>query len=184
MAMINCPECGKEISSEAKICLNCGCPSKKLSEDKKQNRNWLIATACILAICCGCFFGFRAYEAEQQKRALEAYENSEFHQNLQDLKSRMAESAQTIKEIRANLDKAWEKVENAEEDAEVNRLYMTSLADDLFELAEKDTKTKGDITIMKTYIDALEEAGIKGLSECFDETTGELSLTKGDLSIE
>jgi hypothetical protein len=28
MAMINCPECGKEISSEAKICLNCGCPLK------------------------------------------------------------------------------------------------------------------------------------------------------------
>ena len=26
MAMINCPECGKEISSRAKTCPNCGCP--------------------------------------------------------------------------------------------------------------------------------------------------------------
>lgn len=26
MALINCPECGKEISSKAKSCPNCGCP--------------------------------------------------------------------------------------------------------------------------------------------------------------
>lgn len=110
MAMINCPECGREISSEAKICLNCGCPSKKLSEDKKQNRNWLIATACMIVVCCVCFFGYRAYKIDHEAKIQEEYENSEFHQNLQDLKRRMAETEQTTKEIRANLDKAWEKV--------------------------------------------------------------------------
>jgi hypothetical protein len=110
MAMINCQECGKEISSEAKICLNCGCPSKKLSEDKKQNRNWLIATACILAICCGCFFGFRAYEAERQKRALETYENSELAKTINEVLETAAESKKVTDEIQANLDKAWEKV--------------------------------------------------------------------------
>ena len=26
MAMIKCPECGKEISDKAKSCINCGCP--------------------------------------------------------------------------------------------------------------------------------------------------------------
>jgi cytochrome bd-type quinol oxidase subunit 2 len=26
MAMINCPECGKEISDKAKACIHCGCP--------------------------------------------------------------------------------------------------------------------------------------------------------------
>lgn len=110
MAMINCPECGREISSEAKVCPNCGCPSKNTDEKKRQNRNWIIATLCIIAVCFGCFFGFKAYAVERERRATEAYENSEFHQNLQDLKSRMAETEQTTKEIRANLDKAWGKV--------------------------------------------------------------------------
>ena len=26
MALIKCPECGKEISDKAKVCINCGCP--------------------------------------------------------------------------------------------------------------------------------------------------------------
>ena len=29
MSIIKCPECGKEISSETKICLNCGYKIKK-----------------------------------------------------------------------------------------------------------------------------------------------------------
>ncbi|MCU6748010.1 zinc ribbon domain-containing protein [Faecalicatena acetigenes] len=36
MALINCPECGKEISEKAHICPNCGCPS---SEWKSKNLN-------------------------------------------------------------------------------------------------------------------------------------------------
>lgn len=32
MALIKCPECGKEISSEANACLNCGFPIKKENE--------------------------------------------------------------------------------------------------------------------------------------------------------
>lgn len=27
MALINCPECGKEVSDKAKLCPNCGCPN-------------------------------------------------------------------------------------------------------------------------------------------------------------
>lgn len=26
MALINCPECGKEVSDKAQTCINCGCP--------------------------------------------------------------------------------------------------------------------------------------------------------------
>lgn len=32
MAMINCPECGKEISDKAKACIHCGCP---INEEKQ-----------------------------------------------------------------------------------------------------------------------------------------------------
>ncbi len=30
MALIKCPECGKEMSSLAKVCINCGCPIAEL----------------------------------------------------------------------------------------------------------------------------------------------------------
>ena len=32
MALIKCPDCGKNVSSNAKSCLNCGCPIKSGSE--------------------------------------------------------------------------------------------------------------------------------------------------------
>ena len=31
MAMIKCPECGKEISDKAKSCINCGCPIEQIT---------------------------------------------------------------------------------------------------------------------------------------------------------
>lgn len=33
MALINCPECGKEISDKAASCPNCGCPIKIISSE-------------------------------------------------------------------------------------------------------------------------------------------------------
>ena len=30
MSLINCNECGKEISDKAKVCVNCGCPIEKI----------------------------------------------------------------------------------------------------------------------------------------------------------
>ena len=38
MALIKCPECGKEISSEAPFCPNCGLPIKKEPEPKQKKR--------------------------------------------------------------------------------------------------------------------------------------------------
>lgn len=31
MALIKCPECGKEVSDKAKVCINCGCPIQELN---------------------------------------------------------------------------------------------------------------------------------------------------------
>ena len=36
MAMIKCPECGKEISDKSLMCMNCGCPIKKDDQDNKK----------------------------------------------------------------------------------------------------------------------------------------------------
>ena len=33
MALIKCPECGKEISDKAKVCIHCGYPLNEQKED-------------------------------------------------------------------------------------------------------------------------------------------------------
>lgn len=37
MALIKCPECGKEISDKARVCVNCGCPISEYIEEKKED---------------------------------------------------------------------------------------------------------------------------------------------------
>lgn len=39
MALINCPECGKEISDKATTCPNCGCPVAKRIEEQSENQS-------------------------------------------------------------------------------------------------------------------------------------------------
>ena len=41
MALIKCPECGKEISDQAKNCVNCGCPIN-VKANKNTNKNGII----------------------------------------------------------------------------------------------------------------------------------------------
>lgn len=58
MAIINCPECGKEVSDRAKMCINCGCPIKdKTSEPQllSENRKSIIQ---IIGLTVGLFFIF------------------------------------------------------------------------------------------------------------------------------
>ena len=62
MALINCPECGKEISDEAKTCPNCGKPLKKPKEKKKVNKKAVIICAVIMSIMViGGSIGFSFY---------------------------------------------------------------------------------------------------------------------------
>lgn len=54
MALINCPECNKEISDQAKTCPNCGCPIKKPKKPKKPiNKKILILVLLICVIAGG-----------------------------------------------------------------------------------------------------------------------------------
>ena len=41
MALIKCPECGKEISDKAEYCPNCGCPSSEWKNDLKYGEDRL-----------------------------------------------------------------------------------------------------------------------------------------------
>lgn len=41
MALVNCPECGKEVSTHAEACPNCGCPKDVILESVKKRREKL-----------------------------------------------------------------------------------------------------------------------------------------------
>lgn len=43
MPLIKCPECGKEISSYASSCPNCGCPAARFN---KKQTNTFVTTDC------------------------------------------------------------------------------------------------------------------------------------------
>ncbi|WP_329809005.1 zinc ribbon domain-containing protein [Enterocloster citroniae] len=60
MALINCPECGKEVSDKAEKCLNCGYPLQPLStrlnntnENQEQVYKMSRKISIILNICVG-----------------------------------------------------------------------------------------------------------------------------------
>ncbi|MFI3325546.1 MAG: zinc ribbon domain-containing protein [Clostridia bacterium] len=42
MALIKCPDCGKEISDRAVTCINCGCPINEIKEQKIFNIDYFI----------------------------------------------------------------------------------------------------------------------------------------------
>ena len=42
MAMINCPECGKEISDQAESCIHCGCPIKASETTSEEKTNQVV----------------------------------------------------------------------------------------------------------------------------------------------
>ena len=48
MALINCPDCGKEISDTARVCINCGC---KIKRDHKKAHKVIKITVLSFLIC-------------------------------------------------------------------------------------------------------------------------------------
>lgn len=65
MAIINCPECGKEISDQSDRCLHCGCPIKKGAKVKqakntiKEKKRIIIAVAAVLLVAIAGFVIFK-----------------------------------------------------------------------------------------------------------------------------
>ncbi len=62
MALINCPECGKEISDTAKVCINCGYKLQRKKSNIIFPKRKIIAVSCIvlsilICICFGIFYG-------------------------------------------------------------------------------------------------------------------------------
>jgi hypothetical protein len=68
MALINCPECNQQVSSEAKNCPNCGCPLYK-AENSGQIRKFVICLIVAVVLCGG---GFGWYYIQQERKEIDA----------------------------------------------------------------------------------------------------------------
>ena len=81
MALINCPECGKEISDEAKSCPNCGKPLKVKREIKINKKKLGIVIGIIVVLTIGIIVGLRIYTNNPDyviKKYVEAINNGKF----------------------------------------------------------------------------------------------------------
>ncbi len=56
MALIRCPECGREISDQAESCPGCGCPKtvwstdRRLEEARQRDRKFLMKVGLLLLL--------------------------------------------------------------------------------------------------------------------------------------
>lgn len=87
MALIKCPECGKEISDKAKKCIHCGCP---IATEQSRARKRTIAIILIIAISIAAVIvGYSSWrhhiEAQRQATIDKANEAFERSQEIYDL---------------------------------------------------------------------------------------------------
>lgn len=68
MALINCPECNQQVSSEAKNRPNCGYPLYK-AENSGQIRKFVICLIVAVVLCGG---GFGWYYIQQERKEIDA----------------------------------------------------------------------------------------------------------------
>lgn len=93
MALINCPECGKEISDQVKNCPNCGYPLKKkknISLPKIKIRYIVIPIILIIAVVIGNIIWKNVFNTPLN-RAISAYKNDRY-ENYKEVKSDMNEN--------------------------------------------------------------------------------------------
>lgn len=74
MALINCPECGKQVSDKASMCPNCGCPVEK---EVKINECEVGATCC--PVCGGKNISYQREQSTTVGGAKHSYSASSRH---------------------------------------------------------------------------------------------------------
>lgn len=72
MALIKCPECGKEISDTVKNCPNCGYKMKKKSEKKSKKNLMIILFVILVVLIVG---GVVAFKSVKERKKQLYYEN-------------------------------------------------------------------------------------------------------------
>jgi hypothetical protein len=107
MALMNCPECAKEISDKSTVCIHCGYPLDTMQSVTEQHpparqpinldadqpissgrafnrRMWFAVFGIVLVLLVGGGVGWNVYVAQQAKLSQEAYQNGG-HELLTDM---------------------------------------------------------------------------------------------------
>ena len=156
MALINCPECGKEVSDKAATCTNCGyvinseITTHNISKTKKpffQNRTFWIITICILVVIGG-IIGFEAYrnystqkqleEAQQKQEQLE----TEYYSNMKDTFLNLAEATKIAVTLNSQIDTAWDAANKSFTGVYNLNLYVLSQLKILYEQDDFSTQAQ------------------------------------------
>lgn len=110
MALIKCPECGKEISDKAGVCPECGYPiSQKPSKMRSKKVVYVCCTVVVLGLIVGCVLYINV---SNNNKAIEYYNQAfELYQN-----DKLTEAKEVLKDISDYKDtnNLLEKIENRE----------------------------------------------------------------------
>jgi len=104
MAMTTCGECGKEISTTAKACPNCGASR---SNPAGKILKWTIVV--LLALIAIAFFGILAGNSPEAKERQRARNTIRTCWDEQSKKSLSAEMAQTVASVCEQMESDYEK---------------------------------------------------------------------------
>lgn len=163
MAMITCRECGEEISSKAKKCPKCGCPTKPSGAKKKVI--FILLGVLVLVIAAGTFeWGLRTHKffLSADSRMQYYFEASLYSQSVEDQLKATEMASAYFNEKYAGTDKEEYAIEMLKEAVErqfgpgmVFSKYYTSY---LYEVVSKMETNNEDIETLRDATKVLADA--------------------------
>lgn len=105
MAMMNCPECGREVSDKAKSCPNCGTPIKKLKNALSVWEKAIIITIVFTVVAVIAISVYAHwYRVREEKEFSENFWSSEEGQKVSKAHDELMEDWEAVKDIKDRLD--------------------------------------------------------------------------------
>lgn len=103
-----------------------------------------------------------------------AYENSEFHKQIQESIAEAEKSIKVTKQVIVNVETRYNNLEEIKTDF----VAMRKVLDDMFILSDKPVKTVAEIEQLKSYVEIVNSWNLDGITVGFDELTGEVTGTR------